>query len=125
MNRRELGEYGEGYACEMLKRLGYSITARNHHERCGEIDIIAENEEFILFIEVKTRSIGSMVSGEQAVDAAKQRKLVKTARKYLFEHSINKQPRFDVISITVSTGARPEIISAEHYENAFGAEADE
>lgn len=111
------GKIGEDYAANHLKDKGYRIAARNYHSRYGEIDIIAENKEFIVFAEVKTRDKNYEVSPLEAVSAGKQKKIGKTALSYLQSNPTDLQPRFDVIGITTDSDYR--ILSIEHIENAF------
>ena len=111
------GVLGENYAADFLKGKGYGILRRNYRSRFGEIDIIAENGRYILFIEVKTRTAGSMVSPFEAVTRSKQRKIIKTAMCYLQENVCRLQPRFDVFGITTSKG---KVVSARYLEDAFG-----
>ena len=122
MKKLEIGTIGEDHACEILKQKGYKIICRNYHTRRGEVDIIAQDDDFVLFVEVKTRKVNSLVSGEEAVNNAKRKKIYLAAMDYLLKHSIDKQPRFDVIAITANTKSEVDIIKTEHYENAFGAE---
>lgn len=122
MTRSEFGRAGEDYACEMLRERGFAIVARNWHSRQGEVDIIASNERYLLFVEVKTRQSDSMVTGLEAVDVRKQRKIYKTAEKYLAENPTELQPRFDVISIIASADGGFTIISTDYIENSFGEE---
>ncbi|MCY1714332.1 YraN family protein [Caproiciproducens galactitolivorans] len=111
------GKIGEDYAANHLKDKGYRIAARNYHSRYGEIDIIAENKEFIVFAEVKTRDKNYEVSPLEAVSPGKQKKIGKTALLYLQSNPTDLQPRFDVIGITTDTDCK--ILSIEHIENAF------
>ena len=62
-DKKKLGDRGEDYTARYLEKQGFHIVERNWHSRYGEIDIIAENEEYLLFVEVKTRRAGSMVPG--------------------------------------------------------------
>ena len=111
------GKIGEDYATHYLEDKGFQITARNYHSRFGEIDIIAENKEFIVFAEVKTRNKNYEVGPLEAVSVGKQKKIGKTALLYLQSNPSDLQPRFDVIGITTDTGCK--ILSIEHIENAF------
>ena len=81
--RRKAGNIGEDAVCGFLVRHGYEIIKRNFTVRGGEIDIIAEKADIIAFVEVKTRTIGSMTSAEEAVDLRKQRLIIRTAKAYL------------------------------------------
>ena len=71
MNRTETGRLGEERICAYLTERGYNIAARNFRIRGGEIDIIAENGDYIAFVEVKSRKPGSMVGGFEAVNKRK------------------------------------------------------
>ncbi len=122
MKKLEIGRLGENYACEMLEKSGFAVTTRNYHTRRGEVDIIAENDDYILFVEVKTRKADSLVSGEEAVNGSKRRKICLAAMDYLLKNPNDKQPRFDVIVITTDNENEVNIIKSRHYENVFGAE---
>lgn len=112
------GKFGEEYAAQLLLRKGYQIVECNFHSRFGEIDIIAKNDRFIVFAEVKTRDENFTVSPLEAVTARKQNKIYKTALLYLQSHPSQLQPRFDVIGITTK-GRQFTVKSVEHIENAF------
>lgn len=112
------GKAGEDYAAQWLVEHGYRLAARNYHTRYGEIDIIAEDGKYIVFVEVKTRRSGSIVSPLEAVTPQKQQKLLLTAQLYLAQNPSPLQPRFDVAGITTA-GGKP--LRLDYYENAFGA----
>ncbi len=99
MDKTKKGRAGEDFACGELLKKGYSITARNYHSRYGEIDIIAEDDYNIAFVEVKARSIKSVSQPREAVDVFKQRKIILTAMRYLQTHNVQKSPRFDVFEV--------------------------
>lgn len=103
MKREETfsGTWGEHYAATCLEKDGYQILQRNYRSRWGEIDLIAQKAGYICFVEVKTRREDPWVSGIEAVTAAKQRRLIRTALCYLAERSIDLQPRFDLFEIYV------------------------
>ncbi len=101
MNIGRVGEAGERKVASFLRKKGYSIVKRNYHCRYGEVDIIAESDELILFVEVKTRKQNSLISGAEAVDAFKQRRIMLTANDYIVKTECEKQPRFDVAEVTV------------------------
>ena len=117
-NKKKLGDFGEDYTSQYLEKLGFHTVERNWHSRYGEIDIIAENEEYLLLVEVKTRKEGSMVSGEQAVTLQKQKKLRLTAECFLQEHPTLKQPRFDVAVLEVEENCG-KLKNFTYYESAF------
>lgn len=116
MNKRKSGQLGEDFAAEYYKKLGFEIKERNFHCRGGEIDIIAENTEYIIFVEVKNRADGSLYSPSEAVDEAKQRKLCKAAIKYMSETETDKQPQFDVFEVYSN---KDRIYKFQRIENAF------
>lgn len=101
MNIGKTGAEGEKRVANFLRRQGFQILKRNFQCKYGEIDIIAENEEYILFVEVKTRKENSLVSGVEAVDAYKQRRITLTANDYITKTECEKQPRFDIAEVTV------------------------
>lgn len=115
----ETGKMGEGYAAEYLKDNGYTILIINYHSRYGEVDIIAQKDEYIIFIEVKTRSSRCVYSPREAVDIAKMRKITKTALLYLQEYPSTLQPRFDVIEIITEANKPFSVLSCYHIINAF------
>ena len=83
MNSRLLGAFGEQEAAKHLREKGYTIKSANFSTYVGEIDIIAENDNLLLFVEVKTRKEGSIVSGAEAVDGYKQKRILLTAHDYI------------------------------------------
>ena len=110
------GQTGEVLAAQFLEAHGFRILGRNVHSPYGEIDIIAEDGETLVFAEVKARKKNTLVTGAEAVTPAKQRKLTQTAQLWLAENPTFLQPRFDVFDITL--GTRPEI---RHIPGAFDA----
>ena len=118
MQTRELGRFGEEQAAKYLRRRGYSVTARNFSCRAGEIDIIAENQNFVVFAEVKLRRDANFAEAREFVTPAKQRRIINTARLWLGMNDCEKQPRFDVIEVYAPHGALGRV-SINHIENAF------
>ncbi len=115
---QKIGDYGESCAVEYLIAQGYQIVAKKYHSRYGEIDIIARNDEYIIFVEVKTRNQNACAQPAVWVDKRKQKKLITTAYRYLQEYDTELQPRFDVIEVTYIThSSYPPAIN--HIENAF------
>lgn len=120
MNIGVTGEKGESMVARFLRKKGFTIVKRNYQCRYGEIDIIAENSEFILFVEVKTRKDGSLVPPEYAVDIRKRKRLILTAEDYLSKTETDLQPRFDVALVTVKENPeRGSGYSLNYIENAF------
>lgn len=113
------GAEGERRVAEYLRSKGSIIVKRNYRDRFGEIDIIAEEKAYLVFVEVKTREAGSLVTGFEAVNAAKRERIRKTA--VLFSRRIrNSLPiRFDVAEVTVSTDESGEHWGLRYLKNAF------
>lgn len=122
MKRTGLGVDGEKIALDYLRCRGYIIHGHNFASRFGEIDIVAESDGFLCFIEVKTRGENSLFTGLEAVTSAKQQRIIKTAEYFLIQNKAllqfrGLQPRFDCIEIYVDLGNKP--IKINHLKNAF------
>lgn len=104
---------------EWLQARGWRIAARNFRCRMGEIDLIAENDRYLAFVEVKLRKDGRYGSACEAVTLSKQRKLRTTAEYYLMIHPTALQPRFDVAEVYAPQGVRTERPDIYYIENAF------
>ena len=118
---KTIGDKGEEFAVKHLKKQGYKIVVRNYRKRYGEIDIIAENKEYIVFVEVKTRHENSMTQPVDAVDMRKRMRLIKTASAFLSENETEKFCRFDVCEVYVKS-ENLKLISINYIENAFEQE---
>ncbi|KXG77246.1 hypothetical protein AN618_12750 [Fervidicola ferrireducens] len=117
MERKKLGDMGEKYALDYLKANNYEIVKVNYRSRYGEIDIIAKENNTLVFIEVKTRTSDAFGRGMEAVDIRKQRKIRLVSLNFLNEyHKPVGDLRFDVIEINMIPGALRELI---HIKNAF------
>lgn len=99
LSTSEKGQIGEDYAVKHIKRMGYRISQRNMRNKYSEIDIIAENKEYIIFVEVKTRTGEFDLRPSFAVDRIKQQKIISAAFGYIKSNKIKKQPRFDVAEV--------------------------
>lgn len=93
------GQLGEKITYEWLKRNKYNVIAKNYKSEYGEIDLIAINEQYICFVEVKLRSEHCGYSPKESVNLAKQKKIIKTAISFLKKHPCKYQPRFDVSEV--------------------------
>lgn len=113
------GVLGEQYAANYLKLQGYRIVDMNFRTRFGEIDIIAQKEVILAFVEVKTRSLNTLARPAQAVNTSKQRKIITAAMIYLEQHPNELQPRFDVIEIITATKNEFRVVDIEHLTGAF------
>lgn len=100
MNQVEKGHHYEVMAAAWLEEQGYRILERNYRCRRAEIDIIAEDGQYLVFIEVKYRK-GGMQHPLEAVDVHKQRQISQAAAHYLYTHNMtmNQPCRFDVVAI--------------------------
>lgn len=111
-----LGLKGEEAAKRYLRKKGFKILDTNYQCRFGEIDIIAQKKETIVFCEVKTRSEGMLATPQESVDYFKQQKIIKTAQIWLQAKGIDDCPmRFDVLAIKMSATK----VEIEHIENAI------
>lgn len=102
---QEFGSYGEELACRLYESKGFEIAEKNFRCRLGEIDIIAENEEMIIFSEVKFRRSSSFAEPAEYVTYTKQRRIINAARFWLGrKNNPDKYLRFDVIEICAPQG---------------------
>jgi len=110
-----LGNKGEAAVCSWLEGQGFTICARNYATRTGEVDIIAQRDEVVAFVEVKTRT-HAYFSTSTVVTYSKQRKIISAAKMYIAKNRIeNKVCRFDVA--TVSFEGDDAVV--EYIDNAF------
>lgn len=114
------GAAGEILAARFLRDAGYHILAANYRTRFGEIDIIAANEEYIVFVEVKTRAEDSRYMPREAVTADKQRRIIKTALLYIRRYPNTRQMRFDVIEVVTAKNHPMKALHIHHIPNAYG-----
>jgi len=99
--QKDIGTRGEEIALHHLKKQGYHIIARNYRCTLGEIDIIARENDDLVFVEVKTRTSKGFGSPEEAVYGKKQRKIIQVALYYMNETYLDGcNVRFDVVAIT-------------------------
>jgi len=116
--RKELGTKGEQLAVKFLKREGYKIIQRNYRCKLGEIDIIAERDRTLAFVEVKTRQTDAFGLPQDSVTPTKKNQISRAALSYIKENKlIGRSCRFDVIAVTFSGESRKPRI--EHIKNAF------
>ncbi|MBQ7959989.1 MAG: YraN family protein [Clostridia bacterium] len=114
------GECGETAAVEYLKKKKYKIIERNFSAKTGEIDIIAQKGEDLVFVEVKTRSSEKFGTPAQAVTYYKKRNFVNTAKWYLVSHPTELNIRFDIIEVYgVFAGDKFVVENINHLEQVF------
>lgn len=116
--RRAMGDQGETAAEAVLKALGFQIVQRNYYTPYGELDIVAKDRGYWVFVEVKSRTAYSYGNGLDAVTRTKRRRLSRAAQIYLLKNLIVNQPcRFDVISLRMGVGGK--IMDYTHVPGAF------
>ena len=113
------GAWGEECAAAYLRRRGYRILARNYSCRFGEIDIIAADRHYVVFVEVKLRASDRFVRAGAYVTPAKQARIRTAASLWLAEHETELQPRFDVIEIYAPDGMATKQPVIRQLEDAF------
>ena len=118
MARQALGKSGEDLAVGELERRGYAVLERRYRTRHGEIDVVAEDGDVVVFVEVKARATAERGTAAEAVTVQKQRKVIAMAVDYLSRHRMtNRRCRFDVVAID-GVGDRARVTV---YRGAFDA----
>jgi len=116
--RRTLGNRGEELASRKLQSLGYTVRERNWRCAAGELDIVAEKDGALVFVEVRTRRGDRFGTPEESITLAKRTKLIEVAQAYLEEHNEKGCAwRIDVVAIEI--GAHGEVSRMEIIENAI------
>ena len=118
-NSKLTGAWGEALAAEYLRKKRYQILEANFRTRIGEIDLIASNRQYLVFVEVKLRKNADFAMAREFVDHRKQGKIRSTAQLYLAYHPTRLQPRFDVIEIYAPEGMETRSPVINHLEDAF------
>ncbi|MCL2752953.1 MAG: YraN family protein [Defluviitaleaceae bacterium] len=114
-NSKAKGDYGENVVSNYLTAKDYKILTRNFKARGGEIDIVAQDGEYIVFIEVKYRTGISFGEGIEAVNTPKSRRIIAAAKAYLYQQDKWEYPcRFDIVEV-FGRGH----LDITHHENAF------
>lgn len=120
MSRSDLlGAWGEALAAEYLRKHRYRIICANYTCRFGEIDLIASNRSYLVFVEVKLRKSPDFAQAREFVDYHKRSRLRTCAQLYLANHPTKLQPRFDVIEIYAPEGFNTRHPEINHLEDAF------
>ena len=114
-NKATIGKQGEDKAVEYLKQKGYEIMELNYRYKRSEIDIIAQKENLLIFVEVKTKSYNTFGNPEDAVDQKKSDKIMEGADYYIEANDWHNNIRFDIIAIH-KQGNTFDIV---HFEDAF------
>lgn len=110
-----LGNTGESIVAEFLRKRGFKLLAQNYRARCGEIDLIAQKDEYVVFVEVKTRKTNYFPTST-VVTYSKQKKIVNTAQWFVLKNHIrDKVLRFDIATVIYADSG----FEIEYIENAF------
>lgn len=113
-----IGNYGEDLARKYIEEKGYSLLEQNFLCKLGEIDLIAKDNNYICFIEVKTRYSQKYGSPLESITPSKQKKIYRTAQYYICINNIHKSYfRFDAIEVIISTNGKNPYINL--IKNAF------
>lgn len=115
------GAVGEAIAARFLREKRYKILAANYRCRFGEVDIIAADKAYIVFVEVKTRRADALFSPREAVTQAKQRRILQTASVFLSRYPSSLQPRFDVIEVVTDVNDPMRVEELNHIMGAYEA----
>ena len=113
------GAFGEEKARQYLQQNGFTIINCNYTCCYGEIDIIARKNDELIFVEVKTKSEGTLYSPCDAVTPSKQVKICKTAALFLEEYEEDLQPSFAIIEVLVPRNKPYKALSINFIDNAF------
>lgn len=111
----ETGKQGEAEAVRYLQDKGYQILERNYRHQHAEIDLIAQKNKLLIFIEVKTRTNLSFGNPEEFVSYTKTRLVMKAAEHYIFTKDWHHDIRFDIVSVSLANGTT----QIRHLEDAF------
>ncbi len=117
MQNKRLGDKGEALAAAYLTREGFTILERNFRCRSGELDLVAKDGSYLVFIEVKTRRSLAYGTPAQAIDGRKRERIALAAKFYLYEHRLlDSDCRFDIVEVYCTSSGRFRI---HHIKDAF------
>ncbi|MEY4288441.1 MAG: hypothetical protein RLZZ30_529 [Bacteroidota bacterium] len=117
MNKEELGSWGENTALDYLHQKGFCLVDRNVRFKKWEVDLILEDGEDLVIVEVKARCTGQIGEPWRAVTRTKQRQIIRVADQYVQGNNIDKNVRFDIVSIVHNQYQT----TIEHIADAFSA----
>lgn len=115
MDPKELGKKGEAIAMKRLLKAGYKIHQQNYVYLKAEIDIVAEQNHRIVFVEVKTRQSAYLSDPALLVPISKQKQIIRAADQYMKDHFPERESRFDIMVVITNSG----YTSVEHIVDAF------
>lgn len=114
-NHNELGTKGENLAVDFLLKNGYTIVARNYTYQKAEVDIMAQKEEILVVVEVKTRTSADFGDPQQFLKPKQIQRIIKAVDEFVNVNELDVEVRFDIIAIVLNKKG----MSLEHLENAF------
>ena len=114
-----VGAWGEAVAADYLRKKRFQVIATGYRCRYGEIDLVVQNRQYLVFVEVKLRSSDRFAEAREFVDLRKQERLRATASLYLDQFPTDLQPRFDVIEVYAPEGSATKHPRIIHLEDAF------
>lgn len=114
----EVGKLGETKAAEYLSEKGYEIIERNYRTKFSEIDIVAKQNDFLVFVEVRSKSNEDFGTPEETIDHNKINKISKNAEHYIASHNYDGRARIDAICIVFSDYG--DLLRLSHYDNITG-----
>ena len=115
LDRKSIGNKGEDAAVNFLFANGYGVLQKNYRYGRGEIDIIAQKDDVLIFMEVKTRKNADFGYPETFVSESQQDRIHLAAEEYIFQNKWQGEIRFDIIAI-LWDGNEPVL---DHFEDAF------
>lgn len=119
-DRQSTGKLGEDLAAKQLRHQGYAILARRYRTRYGEIDIVAQDGDTVVFVEVKARRTERFGTAAESITPWKQRRIAAMALDYLaWSGRLDCPCRFDVVAID---GVATDNVTIQHIKGAFCAE---
>jgi putative endonuclease len=113
-DKQEKGNKAEEMAARMLEKKGYEILDRNYTHGKGEIDIIVQKDDWLIFVEVRARSNTDYGFPEETISKSKANLIMKTAENYIFDNDWRGKIRFDIVAILVG-----QVFEIQHFEDAF------
>jgi putative endonuclease len=122
METKLKGRFGEEAAASYLKKKRYRLLGMNYRTRLGEVDLIAADRRFVVFVEVKLRRSDSFATAREFVTKPKQQRVIAAAQSWLQANPTELQPRFDVIEIYAPDGENSLDLRINHIENAFSCD---
>jgi putative endonuclease len=115
--RRGLGQRGEELAVAELARRGYTIRQRNWRCAAGEVDLVAEHDDWLVFVEVRARRGRALGAPEASITPAKRARMIQVAQSYLAELELGEVDwRIDVVAVELTRGGK--LLRVDVYENA-------